>query len=153
MATKEQLKGNKKLSIFIDCPLQRKSERGNIDVFQIGVWKDEYIWDKLINRSDLDNSYAVIRNTIPFHSDWNWLMKVVDRILELYPNCLYTETTDIKHTIVMNDTSFRFYHIAFRTNVRDDDAKVIRVTGKNHQDTLYKACVQFVDWHNKNNKV
>jgi len=136
MATKEQLKGNKKLSIFIDCPLQRKSEKGNIDVFQIGVWKDEYIWDKLINRSDLDNTYAVIRNTIPFHSDWNWLMKVVDEIEAIKYNEKY---------VVVDIVSTGCYIYC-----KGNESLSINLFTDSKTDAVWNACVQFVDWHNKN---
>jgi len=136
MITKEQLKGNKKLSIFIDCPLQRKSESGNIDVFQIGVWKDEYIWDKLINRSDLDNTYAVIRNTIPFHSDWNWLMKVVDKI----------ETIKYNEKYVVVNIALTGCYIYCKGN----KSLSINLFSDSKIDAVWNACAEFVDWYNKN---
>jgi len=83
------------------------------------------------------------QQTVPFNSDWNLLMKVCEKILNLYPMCTYNTYVDMESTL-HNDRNYtiKFNHYRLFN---------IEVTRKTHLNTLYEACVEFVVWYDKNN--
>jgi hypothetical protein len=132
-ATRKQLKDNKKLMIFMGAIYSKHSKLWGIGRAELRPYHGKMcVWaEKFYNLSELK-----------YHSDWNWLMNVQERILELYPNCTYHVSVDMKSTM----TNDRDYKIILRSYLLFN----VEVSGKNHFDVLYKACVEFVDWHNKN---
>ena len=70
-------------------------------------------------------------NDLKYHSDWNWLMRVVEKI------------ESIKGTqIFINGISCE---IMFK-------GKVISKHFNTKIEAVYNACVTFIDWYNKQNK-
>lgn len=49
-------------------------------LYQIGVWKPEYEGVNGIYHSPLDRQYAVVDTVPSYHSSWEWLMPIVERI-------------------------------------------------------------------------
>ena len=132
-ATKKQLKDNKKLIIFMGGLYSKHAKLWGLGNAEFKLLENrKHVWAQ--------NFYQL--TDVKYHSDWNWLMKVQNRILELYPNCTYYVSVEMKSTMT-NDRDYKIILRSYRLfNVE--------VFGKNHFDALYKACVQFVDWHNKN---
>lgn len=74
-----------------------------------------------------------------FHNDWNWLMEVVEKIESI-------ETEDGRtFTIDMHRDSVLIFEYGMHTN------EIIFTEGKGRFENLYNACVQFVEWLNKEN--
>ena len=82
-------------------------------------------------------------NDLKFHSDWNWLMKVVEKIHSMQ-----------SYGVLINPNG---------TYIQDEDDKVICMTFKNEEvngeiisssniEATFNCCVEFVRWYNKQNK-
>jgi hypothetical protein len=72
---------------------------------------------------------------LKFHSDWNWLMEVVEKI------------EDLKHCQI--DISLNWCRIGYKDTLFNYDSR-------NHFkditkiESVYNACVEFIKWYNEN---
>ena len=77
---------------------------------------------------------------LEFHSDWNWLMRLVEKIENLQDenNCaIYNvQTEQCFVEIIINHTSETIVEV-------DSNSKI---------QAVYRACVEFIKWYNKQNK-
>ena len=77
---------------------------------------------------------------LEFHSDWNWLMKVVEKIENLQDenNCaIYNVQIEQSFTeIIDNHTSETIVEV-------DSNSKI---------EAVYQSCVEFIKWYNEQNK-
>ena len=75
---------------------------------------------------------------LEFHSDWNWLMRLVEKIENLQDenNCaIYNvQTEQCFVEIIINHTSETIVEV-------DSNSKI---------QTVYRACVEFIKWYNEN---
>ena len=80
---------------------------------------------------------------LEFHSDWNWLMKVVEKIHSMQ-----------SYGVLINPNG---------TYIQDEDDKVICMTFKNEEvngeiisssniEATFNCCAEFVKWYNEQNK-
>lgn len=94
--------------------------------------------DEAITSLKLNSEFKEIPPyTMKFHNDWNWLMLVVDKIENL-------ETKDGRtFTIDMYRDSVLIFEYGTHTN------EIIFTEGKGRLENLYNACIQFVEWLNK----
>ena len=80
---------------------------------------------------------------LEFHSDWNWLMKVVEKIHSMQ-----------SYGVLINPNG---------TYIQDEDDKVICMTFKNEEvngeiisssniEATFNCCAEFVKWYNQQNK-
>ena len=78
---------------------------------------------------------------LEFHSDWNWLMRVVEKIENLQDenNCaIYNVQIEQSFTeIIDNHTSETIIY-----NI-DADSKI---------EAVYDSCIEFIKWYNEQNK-
>ena len=78
---------------------------------------------------------------LEFHSDWNWLMSVVEKIENLQDenNCaIYNVQIEQSFTeIIDNHTSETIVEV-------DSNSKI---------QAVYQACVEFIKWYNEQNKI
>lgn len=74
---------------------------------------------------------------IKFHSDWNWLMLVVDKIESLETSNGSTFTIDFHRDSVL------IFEYGKYTN------EIIHIEGLGRMQNLYNACIEFVKWYNK----
>ena len=80
-------------------------------------------------------------NNLKFHSDWNWLMEVVEKIESL--DCVI----DFKITIEYVEIIARMGKgIVFKNCIFDIDYCTTK------REAIYNACVEFIKWYNKQNK-
>jgi hypothetical protein len=100
-----------------------------------GIGNAEYITiGKLNNVVKAINHYDII--DLKYHTDWNWLMEVVEKIESL------------------ENTRFDFQINQY--NVRIYDHENIEFIVELNRDTkieaTYNACVEFIKWYNEQNK-
>ena len=80
---------------------------------------------------------------LEFHSDWNWLMKVVEKIHSMQ-----------SYGVLINPNG---------TYIQDEDDKIICMTFKNEEvngeiisssniEATFNCCAEFVKWYNEQNK-
>ena len=80
---------------------------------------------------------------LEFHSDWNWLMQVVEKIHSMQ-----------SYGVLINPNG---------TYIQDEDDKVICMTFKNEEvngeiisssniEATFNCCAEFVKWYNEQNK-
>ena len=69
---------------------------------------------------------------LPFDSDWNWLMEVVDKIESLCKN----------RGVEINS---KFVHIRV-----DNNLTISSGVHSNRMEAVYSACVKYVQWYNEN---
>ena len=85
-----------------------------------------------------DNDLTI--NDLKYHEDWNWLMRVVEKIENLQDenNCaIYNvQTEQCFVEIIINHTSETIVEV-------DSNSKI---------QAVYRACVEFIKWYNKQNK-
>ena len=108
------IENNKLISIFMgkkESPYEF-SEFGYIN--SKGQWKDEFLPEQL-----------------KFHKDWNWLMKVVEKIENYneFTNVLFAPRGCAIDCYIENGFSFS----------NDCDTKI---------EAVYNACVEFIKWYN-----
>ena len=63
---------------------------------------------------------------LEFHSDWNWLMQVVEKI----------------RVLVMEDVTDDLYNSGYWDNITHK-------LGEFEIESVYNACVEFIKWYNK----
>ena len=78
---------------------------------------------------------------LEFHSDWNWLMRVVEKIESFVfnENNSFNVTIGATNYCVIQDSNGEFYD-----GVED--------SGETKLLTVYNACVKFIKWYNEQNK-
>ena len=104
----------------------------------IGMQKTNVGWydaEEILLKVEKDNTFDILK----FNTDWNWIMQVVEKIETL-------ETKDGRtFTIDMHRDSVLIFEYGIHTN------EIVFTEGKGRLDNLYNACVEFVEWWNKNN--
>ncbi len=69
---------------------------------------------------------------LKFHNDWNWLMKVVEKIeslgYDVFINTCVCRITDVGQDILEDIETFNY---------------------ENKKQAVYNACVEFIKWYNK----
>lgn len=87
-----------------------------------------------------ENGYGLVEQDflfdedLKFHSDWNWLMEVVDKIESL---CFLVKI--VKNIIIIEDKDNKNNYIAFQISVN-----------KTKIEATNDACLDFIKWYNEN---
>ena len=79
-----------------------------------------------------------------YHSSWDWLMPVVDKIEQVSINHYTGFTVDIrrKHCCIYCHQKGRMDGIIYQTEWnKERETKIL---------TVWEACVQFIQWYNEN---
>ena len=83
---------------------------------------------------DPKTNYDVCIDSLQFHTDWNWLMQVVEKIeslgywTELLGGC----------------------HQEFRIGKINQIKEFINKDGSDKKEAVYNACIEFIKWYNEN---
>ena len=72
---------------------------------------------------------------LDFHSDWNWLMEVVEKIESILPD----------DSIITIE-----YKNCFIPILDDEEPFTIEGGGKTKIEAVYNACLEFIKWYNEN---
>jgi hypothetical protein len=75
----------------------------------------------------------VKENELCFHSDWNWLMEVVEKIESLGYD-LFIETFEVRIE--------KYRETLFRQHTKVSNQTKIKA--------VYNACLEFIEWYNEN---
>ena len=91
-------------------------------------------WDILndITYSKATKGKWIELDKLKFHSNWNWLMEVVEKIESLG---YYTQIDNIGCVI------------------SHDNRDVIVYNSRTKIEAVYNACIAFIEWYNKQNKL
>lgn len=97
--------------------------------------------------------------TAKFHSSWDWLMPVVEKIesLEIQPFLSKINISDVSEiegnfwfnrflNTVETYANVNYWHPEYQIDELND------ITGISPIDAMYKAVVQFITWYNENKK-
>lgn len=80
-----------------------------------------------------------------YHSSWDWLMEVVDKIEDTQDGTFRVKILDkgtiIKKMCLKANNKWKRITIV-RREINDTTTK---------KDSVYKACVEFIKWYNENN--
>lgn len=85
-----------------------------------------------------DNMFShdtILLENLKFHTDWNWLMQVVEKI----------ESLD--YMVIHN-----FYISKFEVVIKAEHNRVfkdIHIANKTKIEAVYNACVEFIKWYNE----
>lgn len=109
--------------------------------FTIAKWEDvpmfsHSFYDKEYN---VENEHRI--DEMLFHSDWNWLMSVVDKIESIIfdENNSYNVTIGSTNYCVIQDSN-------------GDTFEIIKDDGKTKLETVYNAVVEFIKFYNEKQK-
>jgi hypothetical protein len=96
---------------------------------------------KCPNMYPVDNSLRAgwttfTEDQFQFHTSWDWLMPVVERINSTVSPIYPDERIDV---IIYRNTC----------HINDHREILIETTGKNMMDCTYKAVVEFIKWYNQ----
>ena len=80
---------------------------------------------------------------LEFHSDWNWLMSVVEKIENQY------RSKFSKNTFPCVSISSICCKISFYGNYEEVIANIVRPT---KIEAVYDSCIEFIKWYNEQNK-
>lgn len=116
-------------------------KENNILLAEFLGWKTDYKDRYITPFGEMDESgymrYDYEKGNLQFDCDWNWLMEVVSNIENL-------ETKDGRtFTIDMHRDSVLIFEYGTHTN------EIVFTEGKGRLLNLYNACVEFVEWLNK----
>ncbi len=106
----------------------------------------------------MDLKRAGTLESMQYHSDWNWLMQVVEKIESLgisvnikatwnnFHNCTHTQTSIKKEKGEFGNSKqcFWVHDIVYHGH---SDTKIKKI------DSVYEAVYQFVVWHNQQQKL
>lgn len=85
-----------------------------------------------------DSKEKVVENIAKYskyHSDWNWLMEVVEKIEDL-PNGRF---------------KIEIYNTICRIYDHEEFDEVVELSENTKIEATYKACLEFIKWHNQQN--
>ena len=77
-----------------------------------------------------------------YASDWNWIMRIVDKIESLI---------DVDEFNIQCDNTYKTQTCTIYRSFKDGFDTIIE-TGKSKIEAVYKACLQFIEWYNANLK-
>lgn len=101
--------------------------------------------DKLYRDDDKNEKQLSIHvSQLLYHSSWDWLMPVVDKIEQVSINHYTGFTVDIrrKHCCIYCHQKGRMDGIIYQTEWnKERETKIL---------TVWEACVQFIQWYNEN---
>ena len=80
---------------------------------------------------------------LKFHSDWNWLMEVVEKIMVLCEK----QTTFICHNFRIGVTSINI-KVEHERQFKHIDCYYLNYGSK--LEAVYNACIEFIKWYNEN---
>jgi hypothetical protein len=133
--TREQIKeGNEKLAKLIGW---FQEPNGHMEE----IWWEINDCAKYVAYSE-HNNYP--HKTLPFHRDWNYLMKVVDKIGTLV---YYREGDDPKYNWKEHYSYSELFHHMWNKWLRVEQAKKGEFNLMNDIESIWSACVAWVDWY------
>ncbi len=94
-----------------------------------------YEWDNQ-NEVLTQNKFAIQNSVTKFHSDWNWLMQLVEKI----------ESLGFATSIASGSKGFACVITKGVENIFLSNNK----TSKTKIEAVYNACVEFIKWYNQN---
>jgi len=81
-------------------------------------------------KAHLTNDGFYHTKDLKYHSDWNWLMEVINKIEKL---------------------DFRVSITEFSTNIGNEKLKISQWQAKTKIENCYNACLEFIKWYNLKN--
>lgn len=105
-------------------------------------------WDILSNMtySKVTKGKWIVLDKLKFHSNWNWLMELVEKIEsineandEYYSDYSFTVTNFIQN-----------WTAGF---ISRENVEIVNVEGLTKIEAVYNACLEFIKWYNEQNKV
>ena len=100
---------------------------------------------------DNEESLMLMDNTfddLEFHTSWDWLMPVVDKIEDIDEEIKLFGGNIIKvsHTFQIENKSVTVW----KHSDRFDSKRIIEINGDSKRSSTYKAVVEFINQYNKN---
>ena len=86
---------------------------------------------------DPKTNYDICIDSLQFHSDWNWLMEVVEKI-----ESIKIETYKVKVDIYFNCCQINPTHWEQLISIYGNKETKI--------EAVYNACIEFIKWYNEN---
>ena len=80
-----------------------------------------------------DSSYV---KNLKYHSDWNWLMEVVEKIESLHESNNVLIGTNITYVQIHNKVS--------------NEQETFKGVSNIKIEAVYNACIEFIKWYNEN---
>lgn len=88
-------------------------------------------------------SYTIDLEKLQFHSNWNWIMEIVEAIEKLpFVNVYFSKTSLGEYTIEINHETHSYNY--------QQNNKTIFIRGINKKETVIEAINQFLIWYAKN---
>ena len=111
--------------------------------FSLLKWIDDF--------REVENLPPNSLNNLHFHSDWNWLMEVVEKIeqttiKETYGQFNEKESNAIVSVVIEN----KFCQILSNGIYLNE---IISENEETKIEAVYNACIEFIKWYNEQNKV
>lgn len=121
-----------------------------VDIDDTGIWginicliKNKQTKYEILNNHD---SNIFISIELKFHSDWNWIMEVIDKIESIKGLTLETCNNWIgEFTIVIRYSSYSSTHYYSIKKPRISEGQDFR----SKKEAVIQAIDQFIDWYNK----
>ena len=134
MTQEEILEYNKRCAEFLGSELKNDG--------QYNYWTYDHLGFNLMKIS----GSAWISGNFEFHSDWNWIMEIVEAICKLGFR-KYSYSHEEHSRCVFTDLSIIFQNHSFGGgNIVSDSGKIV-----SEKEAVVQAINQFLIWYNENN--
>ena len=135
MTQEEIQEYNKRCALFLGGIYSNHAEAwgfGNAEVIKTPINFDKKIYHGVIEAERFEKD-------LKFHSDWNWIMEVVEKI----------QLLDIVHDNTRSyDSVFKTYECTFSPSYKTHDFGYIRGTSKtSEKEAVVQAINQFLLWY------
>jgi len=125
-------------------------KEGNEKLAKLLGWFQEDGYDSWFENTEFAKYVAFPiynNNTLPFHRDWNYLMKVVDKIGTI----VYHRDDDAPDYDWKKHYSLgELFHHMWNKWLRVEQAKKGEFNLMNDLESIWSGCVAYVDWYNNN---
>lgn len=106
-----------------------------------------------------EQTYSCPLNVMRFHSDWNWLMEVIEKIESLDINnfAKQLDREDVqpiegKFYLSVYDCQAEFLASVYYWQHDNNIKGLKKENGNTKIQAVYNACVEFIKWYNEQNK-
>ena len=136
--TNEILEGNKLIAEFMGW---KKDGQSSYDFSDDRVFRG-YLYDRSVSYNYAHECFSIFERDLPYHSSWDWLMPVVEKIESIQNNLQY-------FTVVIKGNKCQVLERRGNEKIRANflHHTIKWIEGETKIDAVWQTIIQFIQWH------